>query len=134
LGRKRELGNERLGEYVQRRSGGTLELRFPLPADVRAAFLNKGGQERGHIIRSLGTSDVRIANAKADILRASIRADIARIRQTRGSRTLEDFLVSLYDDELAQFRRHAVPIYKPFATQLVLRPHARLRQATLPRG
>jgi hypothetical protein len=28
----------------------------------------------------------------------------------------------------------AVPIYKPFATQLVLRPHARLRQATLPRG
>jgi integrase len=107
LGRKRELGNERLGEYVQRRSGGTLELRFPIPADVRAAFLDKGGQERGQIIRSLGTSDVRIANAKADMLRASIRADIARIRHTRGSRSLEDFLVSLFDDELAQCRRQS---------------------------
>jgi len=107
LGRKREPGNERLGQYVQRRSSGTLELRFPLPEDVRSAFPDANGRGRSQIVRSLSTSDVRIANAKADLLRASIRADVAKVRQTRASTGLDDFLVGLYEAELAEFRRQS---------------------------
>lgn len=101
------MGNSKLGEYVQRRSGGTLELRFPLPTDVRPAFLDAMGRPRSQIIRSLGTSDVKLANAKADALRAAIRADICKIRQNRRSANLDDFLQDLFDQELASFRVQA---------------------------
>lgn len=107
MGRKRDEGNSSLGEYVQRRSGGALELRFPLPADVRPAFLDARGRPRSQIIRSLGTSDVKLANAKADALRVAIRADISKIRQSRGSASLDDFLQDLFDQELASFRVQA---------------------------
>lgn len=105
MGRARERGNEKLGEYVQRRTGGTLELRFPLPEDVRHAFLDGGDRPRKQLIRSLGTSDVKLANALADSLRTSIRDQIHRVREMRSSDALGDYLQSLHDSEIADFRR-----------------------------
>ncbi len=99
MGRKRSAGNERLGQYVQLRTGGHLELRFPIPEDVRHAFLGKTGQPRKQLIESLGTSDIRLANAKADGLRTSIRADIERVRAASSKPSLGDFLRSLFDAE-----------------------------------
>ena len=107
MGRKRAEGNERLGEYIQRRSGGMLELRFPLPVDVREAFLNDRGKPRTHIIKSLGTTDVKVANAKADQLRARIRSEIDQVRGTRKSLTLSSYLHRLYEEEIAQFHIEA---------------------------
>lgn len=107
MGRKRDEANSRLGDYVQRRTGGGLELRFPIPPDVRPAFLDASGRPRSQIIRSLGTKDIRLANAKADALRASIRADIMKVRQARGSGNLDDFLRNLFDEELASFQRQS---------------------------
>lgn len=102
MGRNREQGNEKLGQYVQRRSGGALELRYPLPTDVRHAFLDTRGNPRTQITKSLGTSDVKIANAKADLMRASILAEISGIRTGRSSSTLGHFLHDLYNEELAR--------------------------------
>src|SRR5690606_29310923 len=92
---------ERLGEYVQRRSGGALELRFPIPADVAEAFLSQSGQVRRHVTRSLGTSDVRTANEKADRLRVALRTEIAAIRARRASPDLAGFLRALQVEEVA---------------------------------
>jgi hypothetical protein len=105
MGRQRDRGNERLGEYVQRRSSGVLELRFPLPQDVRHAFLDGEGRPRKQVIKSLGTSDVKLGNAKADILRTSIRDQIHRAREMRSSDALGDYLQSLHDYEIADFRQ-----------------------------
>jgi integrase len=80
-----------------------LELRFPLPPDVQGAFLDGTGKPRRCIIKSLGTADVQLANAKADLLRASIRAEISQVRQARASLSLGDFLRELYDKELEAF-------------------------------
>jgi hypothetical protein len=87
LGRKRSSGNERLGEYVQRRSGGNLEQRLPVPDDVRHAFPDRLGQPRKYVITSLGTQDVKLANGKADVLRARLRDSVRRSRSTRSSVT-----------------------------------------------
>ena len=103
MGRKRAVGNERLGEHVQRRSGGALELRFPIPEDVRAAFLDGHGRPRSQITRSLGTSDVRLANREADRLRVEVRADIERVRAARGSYDLNAHLQGIYDAEMSDF-------------------------------
>lgn len=127
MSRKRDEKNSKLGQHVQRRSGGTLELRFPLPTDVQPAFLDAGGRPRSQIIRSLGTSDVRLANAKADALRAAIRADISKIRQARGSASLDDFLQDLFDQELAMFRAQAADD----ARMVLVRPGANLLEERL---
>lgn len=103
MGRKRAEGNERLGEYIQRRSGGALELRFPLPVDVRESFLNDQGKPRTHIIRSLGSTDIKVANAAADPMRVHIRSEIDQVRLTRKSLSLSDYLRRLYEEEIAQF-------------------------------
>lgn len=103
VGRKRAEGNERLGEYIQRRSGGALELRFPLPVDVRIAFSSGHGKPRTHIIKSLGTTDVKVANAEADRLRVRIRSEIDQARIRRSTLTLKDYLSSLYEEEIASY-------------------------------
>ena len=108
MGRKRELGNERLGEGVQRRTGGSLELRFPIPVDVQHAFLDRHGRPRQTIIKSLGTPDVRIGNALADTYRAQVRDEILLVRSARASGTLQDYLQALYDQELANCQRGLV--------------------------
>src|SRR5690606_29056733 len=100
VGRKRLGANVRLAQYVQARPGGNLELRFPVPADVRQAFTNSNGRPPTHIIRSLGTTDVRLANAKADALKAELRMQFMKVRQQKQSVTLEDYLRRLYDKEL----------------------------------
>lgn len=119
MGRKRAEGNERLGEYIQRRSGGMLELRFPLPVDVREAFLTDRGKPRTQIITSLGTTDIKLANARADPLRTRIRSDISQVRLTRKSISLNDYLRRLYDEELEQFHKQAADD----ALSAVLRPN-----------
>jgi integrase len=104
MGRKRAAGNERLSEYVQRRQGGQLELRFPLPVEVRGAFLDAKGKPRSQIIRSLGTSDVRLGNAKADLVRAQLRQEVMTVLEARRDGSLGSYLTWLYDFELEDFR------------------------------
>lgn len=105
MGRNRDAENARLGQYVQRRSNGTLELRFPIPADVQPWFLDTQGRPRKAIIKSLGTTDVNLANAKAEALKTQLRQDVRRVREARGSDSLGDFLRWLYDYDLASFGR-----------------------------
>lgn len=105
MGRKRAAGNERLGQHVQRRSNRYLELRFPVPADVQHAFRDAQGRPRSVIIRALGTTDVNLANAKAEAIKTQLREDVRRARETGGSESLGDFLRWLYDYDLAAFRR-----------------------------
>jgi integrase len=103
MGRKRAIGNERLGEYVHRRSSGILEVRFPLPEEVRHAFPDARGRPRTAIIKSLGTNDTKIANAKAEAIKTQLRADIRRASEARGSTDLSDFLQWLHDYDLSSF-------------------------------
>lgn len=110
VGRKRNLGNERLGEHVQRRSGGKLELRFPLPVDVAPAFTGAASGGKPYFIRSLGTSDVRMGNAKADVLRAKLRGDIAAVRAAQAAPDLDSYLASLFDSELRQWESQSVAL------------------------
>ncbi len=110
MGRHREPGNERLGEYVQRRSSGRLELRFPLEVDVAPAFTVSSSGGRPYIIRSLGTSDVRLGNAKADVLRAKLRGDIAAVRTAQAAPDLDSYLASLFDNELRQWERQSADL------------------------
>lgn len=105
MGRKRDAGNERLGEYVQRRSSGILELRFPIPADVRHAFRDAKGRPRTVVIKSLGTSDTKIANAQAEALKTHLRDEVRRAREVQSSGSLGDYLRWLYDYDLKAFRR-----------------------------
>jgi integrase len=105
MGRHRAAGNERLGEYVQKRTGGMLELRFPIPTDVSAAFAHSDGRAREYVIKSLGTMDFRAGNARADVLRSVLRSQIADVRSAKGSPKLGDFLRTLYDQEMALFRQ-----------------------------
>lgn len=105
MGRKRLAANGKLAQYVHVRAGGILELRFPVPADLREAFRNSNGKPPSHIIRSLGTTDVRLANAKADALKSDLRKEFMKVRQQRQSGTLQDYLQRLYDEELAEFHR-----------------------------
>jgi len=81
-----------------------LELRFPIPQDVQLAFRDAHGKPRKAVIRSLGTSDVNLANAKADLLRTQIREDIQRAREAKEPHSLGDFLRWLYDYDLASFK------------------------------
>lgn len=104
MGRNRSAGNERLSLHVQRRSGGNLQLRFPIPSDVQHAFLDKAGKPRKYVITSLGTTDVRLANAKADALRTSFLGTIHEVRSSRASPELGDYLRSLFDAEMDVFR------------------------------
>ncbi|MDO8911801.1 MAG: hypothetical protein Q8N10_17145 [Phenylobacterium sp.] len=104
MGRKRSAGNERLGQYVQRRGSGLFELRFPIPADVQHAFRDKDNRPRTAIIRSLATADINLANAKADALKTKLRDDIRRVREVGSSDTLGDFLRWLHDYDLASFK------------------------------
>lgn len=103
MGRKRSSENDRLGQYLQRKSGGTIELRYPIPADVQHAFLDDRGRPRRMIIRSLGTPDIRLANAKGDVLRAIIRKDIEGAKSARTSPNLNDYVKSLFDAEMERF-------------------------------
>ncbi|MDP1617908.1 hypothetical protein [Phenylobacterium sp.] len=80
-------------------------MRFPLPVEVRHAFLNAQGEPKSQIIESLGTTDIRIANEKADRRRTEIREDIRRVREARASGTLGDFLRWLHEYEMAAFQR-----------------------------
>lgn len=105
MGRKRDAGNERLGEYVQRRSSGLLELRFPIPADVQHAFRDKKDRPRTVVIKSLGTSDIKIANAQAEAIKTHLRDEVRRAREARSSDSLGDYLRWLYQYELKDFRR-----------------------------
>jgi integrase len=103
MGRVREQGNQRLGQYVQRRSGGRLEIRYPLPADVRNAFPDANGRPRAVLIKSLGTTDIALANSKAAILRVEWDRQVREARQRAASPDLESYLRQLYDTEIAQF-------------------------------
>lgn len=108
MGRKRANGNERLGQHVQLRSNGMLELRYPIPRDVAPRFPQVNGRVRTHLICSLGTRDIRLANAKADALRTKIRADIAEARATKQSPDLPGYLDSLFDDELRRWHSQSI--------------------------
>src|SRR4051794_29817768 len=103
MGRKRAAGNDRLGQHVQRRSSGILELRFPLPPDVRHAFRGKQDRPQTAIIRSLGTTDVNLANAKAEAIKTHLRDEVRRAREARESDSLGDYLRWLYDYDLTAF-------------------------------
>jgi len=102
VGRKRAAGNERLGEHVQRRSNGNLELRFPIPPDVQGAFLDNGGLPKRVLTKSLGTTDTRLANAKAEALKTDIRKQILAVREAARSDGLGDFLQTLHEAQIAQ--------------------------------
>lgn len=114
MGRKRSVGNERLGEHVQRRSGGGLELRFPVPQDVAFGFPDPAGRPRKQVIRSLATSDVKLANARADILRTELRSKIAVLRSNRSTLSLDEYLQELLDSEIAHFREEHKAASKEF--------------------
>jgi integrase len=92
MGRKRAPENARLGQYVQRRADGKLELRYPIPEDVRFAFTDGNGQPRKQLIRQLKTSDVTLANERADLHRVQIRAEIAKANATKGAGDVSDHL------------------------------------------
>lgn len=81
-----------------------LELRFPLPEDVRHGFLDAQQQPRSHIIRSLGTRDPKMANAKADLLRSEIRQEISKLRAEKTVAGTGKHLAWLYEAELSSFR------------------------------
>jgi hypothetical protein len=51
----------------------------------------------------LGTSDVRLGNAKADVLRAKLRGDIAAVRAAQVAPNLDSYLAALFDSELRQW-------------------------------
>jgi integrase len=87
-----------------------LELRFPLPVDVAPAFTGAASGGRPYIIRSLGTSDVRLGNAKADVLRAKLRGEIATVRAAQAAPDLDGYLVSLFDSELRQWESQSVSL------------------------
>lgn len=110
MGRRRKAGNEGLGQYVQWRSGPSLELRFPVPIELAAAFPVTMVARKPYIIRSLGTADVRLANAKADALRAQLRTEFATVRATRSSPDLDSYLANLYDDELRQWQNQTAEV------------------------
>ncbi|MDI1280553.1 hypothetical protein [Brevundimonas sp.] len=80
-----------------------LELRFPLPVDVAPAFTGAASGGKPYVIRSLGTSDVRLGNAKADVLRVKLRGDIAAVRAAQAAPDLDGYLASLFDNELRQW-------------------------------
>ncbi|MFA4891831.1 hypothetical protein [Brevundimonas sp.] len=103
MGRKRAAGNEDFGKYVQRRSSGILEVRFPLPEEVRYAFPDAKGRPRAAIIKSLGTTDIKLANAKAEAIKTQLRVDIRRASEARGSNDLSDYLQWLFDYDLSSF-------------------------------
>lgn len=102
MGRKRSAGNERLGEHLQRKASGIIELRVPLPEDVRHAFPDCHGQPKKQFIQSLGTPDIRIANDKADPIRAAIKDRISRIRAARQGNALPSFLRKIYAWEVSE--------------------------------
>jgi hypothetical protein len=103
MGRKRAAGNEDFGKYVSRRSSGILEVRFPIPEEVRHAFPDAKGRPRTAIIKSLGTTDIKLANAKAEAIKTQLRADIRRASEARGSNDLSDYLQWLFDYDLSSF-------------------------------
>lgn len=102
MGRKRSAGNERLGEHLQRKSSGVIELRFPLPEDVRYAFPDDQGRPRKQFIQSLGTRDVQTANNKADPIRTAIKDRISRIYAARKGDELPNFLRQIYEWEVGE--------------------------------
>jgi integrase len=102
VGRKRQTENSRLGEHLQRRSGGIIELRFPIPPDVRHAFPNARGAPRALFIQSMGTTDVRLANDRADPIRADIKQRIARARSATSGDALAEYLRWLYRYETSK--------------------------------
>ena len=103
MGRKHAAGNEDFGRYVSRRSSGILEVRFPIPEEVRHAFPDAKGRPRTAIIKSLGTTDIKLANAKAEAIKTQLRADIRRASEARGSNDLSDYLQWLFDYDLSSF-------------------------------
>lgn len=72
---------------------------------MQHAFRDAQGRPRTTFIRSLGTTDVNLANAKAEAIKTQLRDDVRRARETGGSESLGDFLRWLYDYDLAAFRR-----------------------------
>lgn len=102
MGRKRSAGNDRLGEHLQRKSGGIIELRFPIPPEVRHAFPNEKGTPKSIFIKSMGTTDVRLANDLADPIRAEIKQRIARARSATSGDALPDYLRRLYRYEVSK--------------------------------
>lgn len=91
-----------MGEHLQRKSGGIIELRFPIPPDVRHAFPNESGKPKSIVIKSMGTTDVRVANDRADPIRAEIKQRIARVRSTTSGDALPDYLRWLYRYEVSK--------------------------------
>ncbi len=102
MGRKRSAGNDRLGEHLQRKSGGIIELRFPIPPEVRHAFPNGSGTPKSIFIKSMGTTDVRVANDRADPIRADIKQRIERARSATSEDALLDYLRRLYRFEVSK--------------------------------
>lgn len=112
MGRKRSPENAKLGQHVQRRADGRLELRFPLPEDVQAAFPDRLGRPRRVLIEQLGTTDVALANERADQKRVAIRERIQKVRSLRSSDALNEHLRELFAFERAQFdqERRKAPV------------------------
>jgi integrase len=54
------------------------------------------------VIKSLGTTDIRLANAKAEALKTDLRRQIKGVRDAAGSAGLNAFLQSLYETEVAR--------------------------------
>ena len=109
MGRKRAPGNARLGQHIQRRSDGKLELRYPIPEDVRLAFADAKGQPRRQVIRQLQTTDIALANERADRHRVEIREQIDRARTRPRGNDLTDHLrrvFNLVKEDLASDQAH----------------------------
>jgi integrase len=74
-----------------------------VPIELASAFAVTMVAGKPYIVRSLGTADIRLANAKADALRAHFRTEFATVRATRSSPDLDSYLETLYDDELRKW-------------------------------
>ena len=121
--RKRAVGNERLGQHVQRRSSGIYELRFPIPAEARVSFPDAHGKPRSTVIRSLGTTDINLANAKAEAMKTKLRMEIRQALEARGSDDLGDYLRWLHDYDLGSFAKEETERARSEIRERFANPH-----------
>jgi integrase len=71
-------------QYLKQR-GGAWYLNHPIPKDVQGAYLTSGGKTQTHIVRALGTTDVKEAYRRKLVMLPALMAEFEqRKREVRG--------------------------------------------------
>lgn len=67
-------------QYLKLR-GATWFLNYPVPADVRSAYLSEGGNQKTHIVTTTGTSDLNEAHRRKFGLIQKLEVEFSRARR-----------------------------------------------------